>query len=383
MRKQEWKILILAVLFRIAVYLLSVCVMAILGQYPDGITFPDFLESWRRWDSVHYINIAQNGYMGAVEDGKHLCLVFYPLYPWLMRALALLLQDFRLCGILISTACYAVGCVFFYKITRIETDAKTAEHALVLISVFPFAFFFGSVATESLFFAIGAALFYYIRTHRWGRVALLGTLACMTKVQGLLFAFAVLAELLHHERGFLLLRNRNWKAIALKILLPGCLCALMLSGFLVYLLVNYHVEGDPFRFLYYLRSHWHQQLAPLWETVPAIFWRAARSWRTSVGMSLWVPESLLFPAYLGVIAYGFRRKLRPMYMVYLIAFFLLTYSCTFLLSAGRYTLSNLPVFMLAGGWAARHEKARMPAVIFSAMLMMIYMIGFWEWKQIM
>ena len=74
-----------AILIRILVYLVSVCVMAVFGDYGEGITFSDFLEAWKRWDSAHYLNIAQNGYGGAIEDGKHLFLVFFPLYPWLIR----------------------------------------------------------------------------------------------------------------------------------------------------------------------------------------------------------------------------------------------------------------------------------------------------------
>lgn len=382
-RKHELKIVGGAILFRITVYLLSLCVMALFGNYTDGITFSDFLESWKRWDSAHYINIAQNGYAGAIENGEHIFLVFYPLYPWLMRGLSLLFRDFRLCGILISTACYAVGCVFFYRLTELETDAETAENALLLLSVFPFSFFFGAIATESLFFAIGAALLYCIRTHRWKSVAALGFLACLTKVQGLLFAFAVLTELLYHEHGFLLIRNREWRAFAKRVILPGCMAASMLSGFLFYLLINYHVEGDPFRFLYYQKNHWFNGLCPMWTTVSYLVRNAVVKWYTSSGMSLWVPEILLFAGYVAALVYGVRRKLRPMYMVYLAAFFLLTYSSTWLLSAGRYTLSALPVFMLAGIWVTRHEKSKLPLLILSSMLMAVYMAGYYSWKQIM
>lgn len=383
MTKQDLNIFGRAILFRSAIYLLSLCVMAVFGNYAEGISLSDFLESWKRWDSAHYINIAQNGYAGAAENGEHLFLVFYPLYPWLMRVLSFVLKDFRLCGMLVSVICYAVGCVYFYKLTELETDARTAENALILLSVFPFSFFFGAIATESLFFAIGAPLLYCIRTHRWKSVAALGCLACLTKVQGLLFAFAVLAELLYHEQGFRLLRNREWKAFFKKIILPGCVAALMLIGFLVYLLINYIVEGDPFRFLYYQRNHWFNSLCPMWVTLSYLLRNAAKDWHSSSGMSIWVPEILLFAGYLTAIAYGIRRRLRPMYMVYLAAFFLLTYSSTWLLSAGRYTLSALPLFMLAGIWVTRHEKSKIPLIVLSSMMMAVYMTGYYSWKQIM
>ena len=70
-------------------------------------------------------------------------------------------------------------------------------------------------------------------------------------------------------------------------------------------------------------------------------------------------------------------------MVYLIAFFLLTYSSTWLISAGRYTLSALPLFMLGGKYLTDHKRAGEILLAVSLMLMMVYMIGCYQWKQIM
>ena len=63
---KEIRILGAAIGLRIAIYLLSVCVMAIFGDYANEITFSDFLEAWKRWDSYHYINMAQDGYSRAI-----------------------------------------------------------------------------------------------------------------------------------------------------------------------------------------------------------------------------------------------------------------------------------------------------------------------------
>lgn len=85
-RRTDIRIIASAVGIRLAVYLFSVCILIMFGQYTQPLTFSDFLNAWSRWDSPHYINIARYGYSGAVEDGKHLFLVFYPLLPWLMAA---------------------------------------------------------------------------------------------------------------------------------------------------------------------------------------------------------------------------------------------------------------------------------------------------------
>ena len=380
---KEIRILGAAIGFRIAIYLLSVCVMAIFGDYANEITFSDFLEAWKRWDSYHYINIAQNGYSGAIENSEHIFLVFYPLYPWLMKFLSLLIPDIRFCAILISTICYAIGCLFFYRITEDEFGEASAENALLFISVFPFAFFFGSIATESLFFALSSCFFYYLKKHKWSKVAVFGMLACMTKTQGLLLTIPVLVELFCSERGLQILKQRKWKEFSKRLIYPGCIAATMLFGFLLYLFINYTVEGDPFRFMYYQKNHWGNSLCPVWKTIKYVKEYAATGWYTSTGMSMWVPELILFLIYIMAIVYGICKKVRPMYMAYLIAFFTLTYSSTWLLSAGRYTLNALPLFMLLGAFAAKHKKSKVPIAVLSGMAMMIYMIGYYQWKQIM
>lgn len=380
---RELSVFLYAVLFRMVFYLFSVVVMAIMGDYSGGIHFSDFLEVWKRWDSPHYLNIAENGYAGAIENGEHIFLVFYPLLPWLLRFLAVFFHDLRFCGILLSTICYGIGCIFFYKIAEEEFDDEVALTATVAISVFPFGFFFGSIMTESLFFAIASAFLYYVRRHKWSLVAVLGFLACLTKVQGLLLAFAVLVELFYSEHGISLLREKKWKDFLRKVILPGCQAAVMLLGFVLYLLINYRVEGDPFRFLYYQSNHWYNGFAPIWTTLHYIIQNAVTSWYTSTGMCLWVPELVLFFVYIAGIVYGFRRKMRPMYLTYLITFFLLTYSSSWLISAGRYTLSALPLFLLTGDWLQQHEKYKLPLLLLSSMLMMLYFVGYFSWKQIM
>ena len=73
--------------------------------------------------------------------------------------------------------------------------------------------------TESVFLAIASAFLYYVRQHKWSMVAILGFLACLTKVQGLLLAFAVLVELFYSEGGVTLLRGKKWRDFLHKVLL--------------------------------------------------------------------------------------------------------------------------------------------------------------------
>ena len=379
----ETKIIFGAIGFRLAVYIFSVVVLALLENYENQITFSDFLAAWTRWDSQHYIDVAAYGYSGAVENGEHLFLVFYQLLPWLLRAMHVLIGDYRLCGLLLDTFCFCVGSVYFYRLTEREYGSQTANNALILLAVFPFSFFFGAVLTESLFFALSAMFLYYLRSHKWLAVAVLGFLACLTKTQGCMLAFAVAAELLVSEKGLRLLREKKWKEFGRRILCPGMICSLMVLGFAVYLGINRYVEGDCFRFLYYQKNHWHNAFCPIWETFSYLVRYSFGSGNMATRFSIWIPELILFVVWIVWIGYGIKRRLPAAYMVYLIVLFLLTYSSTWLLSGGRYALCALPGFMLVGDWLTRHEKWKMPTLIASSMLLAVYLTGYLLGRQIM
>ena len=279
--------------------------------------------------------------------------------------------------------CYAVGSLYFYKLTEKEFGEKAAKNALIMLAVFPFSFYFGAVLTESLFFAISAAFLYYLREHKWYLVALFGFFACLTKVQGALLAVAVAVEILCSEHFFVRLKEKDWRAILKKILLPGLLCTSMLCGLGIYFYINWRVEGDPLRFLYYQRTHWCNGFLPIWKTISDVVKNAYTGRYSSVGMSIWIPELVLFFVWIGWLAYGIRRRLRPMYLLYMTALFFITFSSNWLISGGRYTLCALPGFMLAGEWMDRHERWKVPAVAVSAILMALYLAGYMTGKQVM
>lgn len=379
----ETKIVFAALAFRTAVYMLSAVVLALVGNYENQITFTDFLAAWTRWDSRHYIDVAAYGYSSAVENGEHLFLVFYPLLPWLLRAMHALIGDYRLCGLLLDTFCFCVGSVYFYRLTEREYGSEAAKNALILLAVFPFGFFFGAVLTESLFFSLSAMFLYYLRSHKWPAVAALGFLACLTKTQGCILAFAVAAELLVSEKGFQLLWEKKWKEFGKRILRPGIICSAMVLGSVVYLGINRYVEGNCLQFLYYQKNHWNNAFCPLWKTIGYLLEYGFGNGNLSLRFSIWLPELILFAVWIGWIVYGIKNRLPAAYMIYLIVLFLLTYSSTWLLSGGRYALCTLPGFMLMGEWLTRHEKWKTPVLIVSSMLFAVYLTGYLLGKQIM
>ena len=122
------KVFLYALLFRIGIYIVGV-VISMMFSEEIGFTFSDFLSSWNRWDSQHYIDLASKGYADCVENGQHLFLVFFPLCPWLLKIIHFIIRDWQLAFIMLSTIAYCVGAVFFYICISEEYGKKTAQEA--------------------------------------------------------------------------------------------------------------------------------------------------------------------------------------------------------------------------------------------------------------
>ena len=94
-------------------------------------------------------------------------MAFFPLYPLLIRFVGALAGNHFIAGLLISNACFFFGLLFLYKLLEHEYDRSVARRAIFYVSIFPTAVFFSAVYTESLFFMLTVASFYYMRERRW------------------------------------------------------------------------------------------------------------------------------------------------------------------------------------------------------------------------
>lgn len=357
--------------------------MIMTDQYIDGLTLNSYLEGWKRWDGSAYIDIAQYGYGHYQENGQHLYLVFWPLYAWLVRCLSFVFNNYMLSALIASTILYSVGTVYFYLLLEDEFDESVARYSVIAISIYPFAFYYGAMMTESLFFAISAAFFYYLYKHNYLLVTFLGFLACLTKVQGALLSFAILFELALSSKVLTRLKNKDIKGIWTEFIYPGIKCVPMLFGIFLYMLINYLVDGSPIVFLTYQKEHWGNTLCPMWKTIKYVSEYAFNNRFNSTGLCMWIPEFLLFFVFILVIAYSVRSKLRIPYIAYLTVFFIITYSSTWLISGARYSLSALPLFICEGIFLNKHPKIRVIVYSLSMGLMIVYMNAYFSWKQIM
>ncbi|MDH3529798.1 MAG: mannosyltransferase family protein, partial [Acidobacteriota bacterium] len=205
---------------------------------------------WKRWDAVHYIKIAQDGYAAVGED--RFLLVFYPLYPLLVAILDFVVRDTVLSAFLISGVASVVLAVVLRELVRLDYAERVADAAVLFLFIFPTSFVLHIPYTESLFLALVVSAFFAARKRRWLLAGVLGCLACTTRINGLLLFPALLLEVWNEFRET---REKNWQWLYL-LLIP--------IGVSSYLGLNYSVSGDPFKFLEYQREHWHRSLRLPW-----------------------------------------------------------------------------------------------------------------------
>ena len=177
---------------RLPVLLLGALAVAVVGTVPP----PAAEAVWRvsshevanllaRWDTFFYYTIAADGYRWNPAVFLHYNVVFFPLYPMLMRAIGALLGGrLLLAGLVISLAAFAGALALLYRLALLEIGEDHAWRVVLLISTFPYALYFSAVYTESLFLLLSVAAFYAMRRGRLGWAAVSGLAAGLTRPNG-------------------------------------------------------------------------------------------------------------------------------------------------------------------------------------------------------
>lgn len=174
------------------------------------------VEPLRQWDGTWYKLIAEEGYTGFGQAKFQ--AAFWPLYPWLMD------YGSRLTGWTVDTVGFLVGHVAFagalillYRLIAVDFNEAVARRTTVALALFPTAFFFSAVYTESLFLLLVVGALLAARLGRWWVAGGVGLLAAMTRSYGvlLLLPFAVL--FLQQYR----LELRRWFPNGIALALPA------------------------------------------------------------------------------------------------------------------------------------------------------------------
>lgn len=355
------------------------------GVFKDGLSWSAFCGAWKQYDAYHYLGIAELGYGGYLEGGKPLFVVFFPLYPWLVRLLHLIVPDYALCGFLVSGASYVGACYMFARLTTEEFGRRVSRLALAFLSAYPFAFFFASLYTEALFLLLSVSCFYFIRKHKYPLAGVFGALAALTRMQGLLLAAVAFAEYCTTEHPVQKLRERRWRDLWRDLWGKLFWMAVTGLGTLTYLGMNYVVTGNPFQFTVYQRERWYQgtsfflsSLSKLWQGMlyPSEGYEF-------VAYTTWGLQIILFVFCLVVLLYAVRR-MPPVWTLYFVIGMYLNYSLNNPLSCGRYMACTFPMFaaLAVAGESERGQTAARFILTAFGVLQGMFMLAYFATKHV-
>jgi hypothetical protein len=329
--------------------------------------FPDlpWLDGWARWDAGWYGDIAQGGYW--LRPGQQSPVAYFPGYPLLMRAGALLTRNVLLAGILISLAAGAVAAILFHRWTSVRLGPMTARFAVTALLVYPFAYYlYGAVYPDALFLLLAVASFVLLERDKPWMAGLVGAAAAATRPYGFILAVGLVARLLEKRdaidfRPFRLrlnvLRGRDFGVLAAPL------------GLIAYCAYLWYRFGDPFAFVTVSR-------ASGWEVAPGVrTWLKYDFFRLYTELRLDLPHvifalhaALTIGALLLVILVW--RRFGWGYGIYTLAVIALpAISSKDFVGMGRYLLAAFPVFAIVGEILAERPRMGLSILVISTAAM--------------
>jgi Gpi18-like mannosyltransferase len=322
------------------------------------------LAVWGHWDAVHYLDISNRGYYGTD-------MAFFPLYPSLIHFVGHFTGHELIAGLLISNIAFFFGLLFFYKLAEHQFNRAIAHRAIFYVSIFPTAIFFSAVYTESLFFALTVASFYYIREHKWITAGLIGALAALTRSEGVLLVVPFAIELIATARTMPL--SRFFAPARLQRVLVG-LAAIPL-GLGLYMAWLWVLHGDPLYFSH-VQTNWNRHLAWPWVAGYNAYKIVAHSKSLLVTADELI--EIAFTVLMVVVTIAGAFRLRASYTAYSALSIIVPMSTASLMSMPRFALVLFPMFLVLAIWGSR-SSVNSAIVAFSLPLLGLFTVLFADW----
>ena len=314
---------------------------AVAGWTIEPVTFEwtAVFTAAERQDAARFLAIATCGY--DPDDGS---AAFFPLYPAMIKTVAWLPGVGPLgAALLVSNACFAGALVMLHGLTRLEgMSQEAARLTVLLVAIFPTAFFFLAPYSEGPFLLASVSAFWFARRNRWGLTALAGALAASTRSVGILLALALAVEAVHRSR-------EDSRPVAPRL---GAALAVGL-GPLLYL-VWWRVRFGDALAPWTAQQSWQREARAPWQTVIDA---GSAAWRYG---GYWLVDAVLVAFVLIAVVAGL-RWLRASYSIYALASLALPLVYAWptrpLLSMPRFVAVIFPAFWMM---ARAVERRRVP-----------------------
>src|SRR5262249_30969722 len=191
----------------------------------------DFYNLPARWDTGWYLSIAEHGYVWHdVMAGRMQNIAFFPAYPLLIRAATPFVGGQPMAAAVgISFGAFFFLLCYLFGLARGAIGDDRAATAVALLAAYPFALFFSTAYTESLFLLAAVGACYHFECDELWCAAGWGVLAGLARPNGCLLS--VVLGLIAVRRG---LTARRLAAAAA----PGI-------GLLMFSAYIYSLTGHP------------------------------------------------------------------------------------------------------------------------------------------
>lgn len=348
--------------FGLVTYLAAVA-QASSGPPPHSVSAHGALLLWDRWDVNWYLNIARAGYWqpspatSALDNGGQSPTAFFPLYPLLIRLGTLLLgtQHALFAGMLISNVATLGAFIVVAFLAAHEAGPERAVPPMLLLAVYPLAFFTAAAYTEGLFLLLASGVLLSIRRSQWRWACACAVLAGLTRPTAMILVLPMAWEYIS-QHGW---RVRGWHNVrsAGEIAGFGAVLTAVPLGMGAYAAFLAMRFGDPLSFLS-AQLDWHRVGVPVWQALRI----AAHNY---LATPIWSPAEVRLLADLvplGAFTLLTLASIRRMPVAYTLYMMGLLYLCvaspklddldTFA-AAGRYLIPAIPIFLLVGQWTGR------------------------------
>lgn len=323
-----------------------------------------FFDNWLRWDSYYYMLIATEGYHPSEWGNPS---TFFPLYPWIIRALSYLMP-LAVAALVVAHLATLTALCLLYLIGRRLYDAALARRAVWAALLFPTAYFLSAGYSESTYLAFATgALLAWLHQRKVTAIGLAAAATLARPVGGFCFSISFVI-------GWL--ARRSWRDLPLIAVGPAL-------GGALYALTHYLSSGD-------VLAPFHVQHAELfgdpisYQPSPAPWWRVLAD--EGPGKSLML-RLLNWGAIALVGAAGAelwrRRELELAFITWLCIAVPLAMEHSLLdaFSMARFALAAFPLFFVLARWAGDGERARVLGTA-SAMLQVLLAVCFATWRWV-
>ena len=326
------------------------------------------LSPWYRWDTIHYLEIADFGY-----DFDLVNTVWPPLFPFVIKVLGFFIKPSILSAIIGSNIFFILGIFLLFILVEELFDEKISQNTIFYLLIFPTSFFLIAPYSESLFLTLSVTVFLLIRKKKWLWAGVISAFAALCRVQGIILVVPIVVELIRDYY-----KDRNFRYLLTNSL--SCIYAPFAYGiYSLYVYFGLHANW-PWETL---SLYWGQRFALPWEglyyTISSLM-----GYTKIIDYSPTIVKilNILLPLFSVYLLFKVRKKIPISFSIYSwIMLFIIICKVDYndsLVSVIRYLLTVFPIF-IAFAITIKNKYVKLTYATFGVMFHTILLVYYYWW----